>query len=148
MKSFVLLILLAGCHGLSTTAPETDVRIATAYGTVGVWSDGATYDVGKIRSALERGQERALAQRSDVSSLEGATVAIWSKGVPVGTGQYDGEVGSYDSMDDSMSGLQGVEEVFEHEVQHRASWKLGERGECFNLQDHSPGFDLNCGSRP
>jgi len=141
----LIAVLSVSCNSLgSPTAPDGQVQLSTAYGLVSVWSDGSTYNLDTIKNSLERGQRRALAQRIDVPNLNGLTVAIYRKQVWAGVDS----VGAYNESEDVVMVLAGVEEVVDHELQHRAAWKLGHHGPCFTLQDHSPGYRLDCSERP
>jgi hypothetical protein len=42
---------------------------------------------------------------------------------------------------------QGIENVLDHELQHRFCHQLGHSGSCCTLQDHPGGFDLSCQPR-
>ena len=141
--SLLAVLAFAACSSSPTDPGAPELSLQTAFGAVTVWSDGSDYDLGDLRAALERGQRRALAQRSDVASLSGLKVAIYRQQVWGGVDS----VGAYDSNEDVVLILADVEEVAEHELQHRAAWKLGHRDECYRLQDHSPGFDLHCEAR-
>lgn len=136
-------LFLLGCSG-TPTEPDGVYMLATAYGTVTVTTPQAAIemaDMQVLRRSLERGQERALRQRQ-VPSLDGLRVAVWSSASwPCGTQAH----GCYTSQDDTAHAFVGVQNVVEHEVQHRQAWKLGHRGDCYTLQDHWPvGYDLAC----
>lgn len=132
--------LVIGCSGNSPTEPNGTAHVVTKYGTISVWSDGSSYNQAAIVRSLEAGYERAVAQVGRLPTLDGIMVAVYKRQVWTGVPS----VGAYSSDTSTIFVLAGVEEVCDHEVQHWAAWKLGLRGDCYWLQDHRPGYDLNC----
>lgn len=152
---FILLLLalaiagvfLASCHGSPTEPQGVVLTMQTHWGPVTVVTNGYSFNEFEAQMALVRGYDRARAQigpAADAIRLDGLRVSVqgpaWSDSLRA--------VGVYVADDDEIGMLEGVERVLDHEVQHRFAYKLGKRGECFRLQDHSPGYDLHCGRMP
>src|SRR5437764_1699061 len=131
---------LAACSGgggaKSPTAPAgPQATLATAYGTVTVFTQGNDFDPNRATAAIEAGYARARAQvgsRIDSVSLDGMSVQV-------APGTFGGEynaVGQYFTDSDTVEMAKGVENVLTHELQHRFCHKLGYSGDCCTYQDH------------
>ena len=137
-------LAVAGCSGSSGRAPTAaggpEATIATAYGTITVYTNGHAFDPDRAVAAIEAGYAKARTQigsRADGVRLDGL-------GISVQPGVFRGAVGQYHPERDLVDMAQGVENVITHELQHRFCHKLGRSGDCCTYQDHSGGFDLQC----
>lgn len=141
-------VALAACSGSGRSAGPTatsgpQATLSTAYGTVTVYTNGNPFDAGRAAEAIEAGYARARAQvgsRVDTIRLDGMAVSVQP-------GVFSGAVGEYHSSRDLIEMAQGVENVLNHELQHRFCHKLGLSGACCTYQDHAGGYDLQCKPR-
>ena len=138
-------LVFGACSGGGRSAGPTasagpQATFSTAYGTVTVYTNGHPFDAGRAAEAIEAGYARARAQvgsRVDSIRLDGMAVSVQP-------GAFSGAVGEYHANRDLVDIAQGVENVLNHELQHRFCHKLGLSGSCCTYQDHAGGYDLQC----
>jgi len=146
------LLLTFGCSGSSSspTAPPaptgTQSTVTTQWGSVSVQSGSCTsVDLDLLAGSIDRAYSRAR-------EIKGALIdSVRLDGlVAEGVANLDcggvAAAGCYTFKKDRIQFRCGVENVMEHELQHRFCDRLDCPCDC-KLVDHSPGYDLNCGSR-
>jgi hypothetical protein len=148
VSALALTATFAACSGSGggkspSAASGPQATIATAYGTVTIYTNGHAFDPTRAVAAIEAGYDRA---RQQVGSRVD-NVRVDGMGISVQPGVFRGAVGQYHTDRDLVEVAQGVENVLTHELQHRFCHKLGRSGDCCTYQDHSGGFDLQCQPR-
>ena len=143
------LLLSFGCSGSasSPTAPPaptgTQSMVTTQWGSLSVQSGSCTsVDLELLEESIDRAYARARETKGaliDSVRLDGL--------VAVGVANLDcggvAAAGCYTFKKDRIQFRCGVENVMEHELQHRFCDRLDCPCDC-RLVDHSPGYDLNC----
>lgn len=139
-------LTLAACSGgggraAGPTAPTgPQATLATSYGTVTIFTNGHPFDANRALAAIDAGYARARTQvggKADQVSLDGMAISMQP-------GTFNGAVGQYHPDSDLVEVALGVENVINHELQHRFCHRLGHSGDCCTYQDHSGGYDLSC----
>jgi hypothetical protein len=138
-------LLCLGCGSSPTeTAAGQPRQVMTAYGTItlypGVGANGApVLDEAAVVRHLEQGHDRAVT-RTDDATTRALLTAKRVDGITVrpSTSFRD----HYDEQTWTM--YVSSEWTVGHEWQHASCYRLGLRGDCCTLQDHRPGYTLDC----
>lgn len=117
--------------------------VSTQWGTMQVTSEVGEPDWGKLQVSADQAISR-IASQNRYTTFGDVRVVVSNECSGGGQQCY----GRYYPESKTIVALTGYENVIEHELQHHACHDLGLDnvlgGECCRLQDHHPGYDLNC----